>query len=156
MVSPQASSYFNLGIQVASRGMLADSARVQTSAVGQCEQHENFVKKHQWFTQRRLLSAKHRHIPSNAPPYSLTGTLTLLIDCTVKLFNKGKLRHHCNAACKNITSYMFAHFMDSIIVTSICSDYHYLYFYLCYCNIFDGLRDLVPFVQFKRREKCQK
>ena len=99
MVIPQAPSYFNPGIQVASRGMLADSARVQTSAVGQCEQHENFVKKHQWFTQRRLLNlglgswsgAKHRHIPNNAPPYSLTGTLTLLIDCTVKLVNKGKL-----------------------------------------------------------------
>ena len=55
MVSPQASSYFNPGIQVALRGMLADSARVQMSAVGRCEQHENFVKKHQWFTQRRLL-----------------------------------------------------------------------------------------------------
>ena len=45
--SPQTWIYFNPGIKVALRHMLSDSARVQRSAVGRCEQHENDVKKDQ-------------------------------------------------------------------------------------------------------------
>ena len=45
--SPQAWRYFDLGCQAALRLMLSNWAHVERSTVGQCEQHEDDVKKHQ-------------------------------------------------------------------------------------------------------------